>query len=508
MTPTVTAQDIDALAEALADTRGITSLIIFGASGDLTRRKLMPALCNLYSKGRIRRELRIVGVARTDLSTAEYREFIHQEMEEAGGFQPNAQEWANFAYRISYLMADVTSLESLRELEEHLERLEDFDPEVSNRLYYLAIAPTLYLRAIACLGEAGMTDDSNGWRRLVVEKPFGTDLASSHALNDVAHSVFREEQVFRIDHYLGKETVQNLLVFRFANAIFEPIWNRNYIDHVQITVAESITVAERADYYDHTGVLRDMFQNHLLQLLSLVAMEPPHIFEAEALRNEKVKVLNAVRRIPAEAVAHHAIAGQYQGYRAEPGVAPESQTATYAALRLFVDNWRWQGVPFYLRSGKALQDKTTEIIIQFRNPPHMLFPLADDEDIPANTLAIFVQPDEGFHLEFQAKTPDAGLQMRQVELEFHYQSAFAGQAIPDAYERLLMDALTGDAALFTRADEIERAWSIIDPIIAGLNGPAAPPLYFYPPGSWGPEESDKFLAADGRAWLKGRRGQP
>lgn len=501
------APDIDALLQALADTRGITSLVIFGASGDLTRRKLMPALCNLYSKGRIRRELRIVGVGRSPLSTGEFRDFMYREMQEIGSFYSTAGEWAEFSARLSYLMADVTSPESLRQLEEHLEELESFDREVSNRLYYLAIAPSLYRRAIANLGAAGMADDATGWRRLVVEKPFGTDLHSARDLNVVAHAAFREDQVFRIDHYLGKETVQNLFVFRFANTVFEPVWNRNYIDHVQITVAESLDLSERAGYYDHTGILRDMFQNHLLQLLSLVAMEPPHIFEAEPLRNEKVKVLNAVRRIHAEDVARHAVSGQYRGYRDEPGVAPGSRTATYAALRLFVDNWRWQGVPFYLRSGKALKDKTTEIIIQFRNPPHMLFPLAEDEEIPANTLAIFVQPDEGFHLEFQAKTPDAGLQMRQVGLEFHYQSAFAGQSIPDAYERLLMDALNGDASLFTRSDEIERAWSIVDPIIAGFDGPNAPPLYFYPPGSWGPAESDDFLAADGRVWLQGGRGR-
>ena len=326
-------------------------------------------------------------------------------------------------------------------------------------------------------------------------------------LNDVAHSVFREDQVFRIDHYLGKETVQNLLVFRFANAIFEPIWNRNYIDHVQITVAETLKIDERGEYYDQTGILRDMFQNHLLQLLTLVAMEPPHAFEAEALRNEKVKVLNAIRRIHPEEVGRHVIPGQYRTYRDEPGVSPESETATYAALRLYVDNWRWQGVPFYLRSGKALRSKSTEIIIQFRTPPHMLFPLAENEDIPANTLAIFVQPDEGFHLEFQTKTPEAGLQMRKAELEFHYHEAFSGQAIPDAYERLLQDAINGDASLFTRADEIEQAWSIVDPIISGFNQDRAPRPYYYSEGSWGPVEADRFLATDGRAWLQGGRAR-
>ncbi len=492
------------------ETGELTTLIIFGASGDLTRRKLIPALYSLYGKGRIPPGLRIVGVARSEMSTGEFCQVLRRSIEEEGIPIPSEEGWADFSARLFYVNGDVTNPENLGHLQECLAAIEGPAPEAAHRLYYLSLAPTLYRAAINSLGAAGLADAATGWRRLVVEKPFGTDLDSARDLNDVAHSVFREDQVFRIDHYLGKETVQNLLVFRFANTIFEPIWNRNYIDHVQITVAETVKVNERGGYYDHTGVLRDMFQNHLLQLMSLVAMEPPHIFEAESLRNEKVKVLNAIRRIHAEDVAHHAISGQYRGYREEPGVAPGSRTATYAALRLFVDNWRWQGVPFYLRSGKALQDKTSEIIIQFRNPPHMLFPLAEDEDIPANTLAIFVQPDEGFHLEFQAKTPDAGLQMRKVELEFHYQSAFGGQAIPDAYERLLLDALNGDASLFTRADEIEQAWGIVDPIIAGMTGPdwsgGAPPLYFYPQGSWGPTESDRFLAADGRAWLQGGRG--
>ena len=481
----------------------ITTLVIFGASGDLTRRKLIPSLCSLYCKGRIPQGLRIVGVARREMSDEQFRESLYRAIEEEGEFPPDFREWAEFASRISYVAGDVSSAEDLGNLQGRLADLEGPAPAAAHRLYYLSLAPSLYRSAITSLGEAGMADDSGGWRRVVVEKPFGIDLASARDLNDVAHSVFREDQVFRIDHYLGKETVQNLLVFRFANTIFEPIWNRNYIDHVQITVAETIDVSDRANYYDQTGILRDMFQNHILQLLSLVAMEPPHRFEAEALRNEKVKVLNSVRRIHAEDVAQHIIAGQYQGYCDEPGVSDGSKTPTYAALRLFVDNWRWQGVPFYLRSGKAMEDKTTEIVIQFRNPPHMLFPLAEDEDIPANTLAICVQPDEGFHLEFQAKTPDAGLQMRKVELEFHYQSAFGVEGIPDAYERLLLDSLNGDASLFTRSDEIEQAWSIIDPIIAGLVGPDAPTPHSYAPGGWGPEAADEFIAQDGRVWLRG-----
>ena len=484
---------------------GANTLVIFGASGDLTRRKLVPALCSLFCKGSLPHNLGILGVARSDMDDDQFRAVLRDSLDQEIA-RPTPDQWAEFASRIHYLHGDVNSASDLQEVKARLAALESPD-QAKNRLYYLSLAPSLYRPAITGLGEAGMADDAEGWRRLVVEKPFGTDLASARQLNDIAHSVFREDQVFRIDHYLGKETVQNLLVFRFANAIFEPVWNRNYIDHVQITVAETLKIDERGDYYDQTGVLRDMFQNHLLQLLTLVAMEPPHAFEAEALRNEKVKVLNAIRRIRPEDVAVHAIPGQYRTYRDEAGVAPESDTATYAAVRLNVDNWRWQGVPFYLRSGKALRSKSTEIIIQFRNPPHMLFPLAEDEDIPANTLAIFVQPDEGFHLEFQTKTPEAGLQMRKAELEFHYHEAFSGQAIPDAYERLLLDALNGDASLFTRADEIEQAWSIVDPIISGFSSPNAPRPYYYSEGSWGPVEADRFMSTDGRTWLQGGRAR-
>ena len=480
---------------------GPITLVIFGASGDLTRRKLVPALASLHSKGRLPGDLHVLGVARSDMDDGQFRKALEEFLGGEGMMKPTPDQWADFSSRIHYMQGDVTSINDVVEVKKKLAEIEA-EGAACNRLYYLSLAPSLYRPAITGLGEAGMAEDLEGWRRLVVEKPFGIDLASARELNDVAHSVFREDQVFRIDHYLGKETVQNLLVFRFANAIFEPIWNRNYIDHVQITVAAALKIDERGEYYDQTGILRDMFQNHLLQLLTLVAMEPPHAFEAEALRNEKVKVLNAIRRIHPEDVGRHAIPGQYRTYRDEPGVSPESDTATYAALRLYVDNWRWQGVPFYLRSGKALRYKSTEIIIQFRNPPHMLFPLAEDEDIPANTLAIFVQPDEGFQLEFQTKTPEAGLQMSKAELEFHYHEAFSGQAIPDAYERLLLDAINGDASLFTRADEIEQAWSIVDPIIAGFNLANAPRPYYYSEGSRGPVESERFLAIDGRAWIQ------
>ena len=437
------------------------------------------------------------------MSDQDFRESLFRGMRQIGEFIPGLQEWQDFSSGVFYVQGNVSSSQNLAKLRERLSDLEGPSGHLGNRLYYLALAPSLYTQSVVSLGESGMIEEQSGWRRVVIEKPFGTDLASARQLNQVVHSVLREDQVFRIDHYLGKETVQNLIVFRFGNTIFEPIWNRNYIDHVQITVAETVSVSERADYYDQAGMLRDMFQNHLMQLLTLVAMEPPFKFEADALRNEKVKVLNAVRRIRPEEAALHAVHAQYRGYCDEPGVAPDSKTPTYAALRLYVDNWRWQGVPFYLRSGKTLAEKATEIIVQFRRPPHTLFSLPEGESLPGNTLAICVQPDEGFHLEFQVKTPDAGLQMGPVDLEFHYQSAFGSQVIPDAYERLLLDALTGDASLFIRSDEIEQAWSIIDPIIAGLLSPDIPPPYEYEPGSRGAEEADKFLAVDGRTWLRG-----
>ena len=485
------------------NTVGPTTLVIFGASGDLTHRKLVPSLCSLYSKGRLNRPLRILGVARRSMTDQEFRDSLISQIQEIGEFSFEPRDWQEFSSRIFYSAGDVGSSQDLMNLESRLVDLEGQDGEQSHRLYYLALAPSLYQQAIINLKLAGMTTESSGWRRIVVEKPFGADLSSAMELNEAVHSAFNENQVFRIDHYLGKETVQNLLVFRFANTIFEPVWSRNYIDNVQITVAETVGVSERAGYYDQAGILRDMFQNHLIQLLTLVAMEPPATVDADTLRNEKVKVLNAIKRIEPQHAAEHAVHAQYQGYWNEEGVALDSKTPTYAALRLHVENWRWQGVPFYLRSGKAMGDKITEIIIQFRRPPHQMFASPHGEEMRPNTLEINIQPDEGLHLQFQAKVPDAELELRPVDLEFHYQSAFAGQAIPEAYERLLLDAVNGDASLFTRSDEIEQAWSIIDPFVVGLSGPDAPAPRQYELGSWGPIEADEFMARDGRAWLHG-----
>lgn len=435
-------------------------------------------------------------MARSNLTDQEFRDSLTQSMDQFEEFSPERAEWEEFTSRIHYCRGDISSPDDLKGLEETLQGFES-PGKPANRLYYLALAPSLYGPAILNLGSMGMAREEDCWRRVVIEKPFGVDLASAKELNKLVHSVFAESQVFRIDHYLGKETVQNLLVFRFANTIFEPIWSRNHIDNIQITVSETVPVSERAGYYDQAGVMRDMFQNHLFQLLTVVAMEPPSNFQADLLRNEKVKVLNAVRRITPDLATQTAVHAQYEGYLDEPNVPAGSRTPTYAALRVDVDNWRWQGVPFYLRSGKGLNDKRTEIMIEFRKPPHLMFP----QEIGPNILAIQIQPDEGLHLEFQAKTPDEKMELRPVDLEFHYDDSFGGQDIPDAYERLLLDAVTGDASLFTRSDEIEEAWEIIDPIIQGLAAADAPAPASYAIGSRGPDTADHFLAKDGRKWL-------
>jgi glucose-6-phosphate 1-dehydrogenase len=480
-----------------------TSIVIFGASGDLTRRKLIPALFNLHRKDRLPENFRIIGFAKTEWDQHRFQEILHAGVKEFAEFDFSEAEWAKFSSHLDYRAGSFTNQEDFERLKNALKELEQGP---ADRLYYLATPPRSFTDIVNALGRARMVSEDEGWRRVVIEKPFGTDLASAQSLNQSIHEVLAEKQIYRIDHYLGKETVQNILVFRFGNAVFEPIWNRNYVDSVQITVAEEVGVGHRAGYYDGVGVIRDMFQNHLLQLLSLVAMEPPASFEADALRDEKVKVLKSIRPIPPDQVIENVVRGQYRGYRQEEGVDPESNTATYAALRLYLDNWRWQGVPFYLRSGKRLAEKCTEILIQFKCPPLTMFPHSGLEELTPNVLSICIQPDEGIHQRFEVKVPGTEAEMCSVEMEFHYRDTFAHRAIPDAYERLLLDALQGDPSLFTRSDRAEISWGLIDPIIAGMHQAGGPPLCMYEPGSWGPPEADEFLARDGSRWLLGCGG--
>jgi glucose-6-phosphate 1-dehydrogenase len=477
------------------------TIVIFGASGDLTERKLVPALFDNFQKRRLAPETRIVGVSRSQLSDDDFREKLFKQTKSTLRDECDEACWREFAQRIHYWAGDITKREDCDRLSGDLDQLED--GTARGRLYYLALAPQLFEAAVENLGATGLAREDGSWRRVVFEKPFGHDGASAAELNRLIHQGFGEKQVFRIDHYLGKETVQNVLTLRFANAIFEPVWNRNYIDHVQITVAESVGVGRRGAYYDQAGVLRDMFQNHVMQLLTLTAMEPPVAFEADALRDEKVKVLRAVRPIDGSVRGQYGKSEDVTAYRREPDVASDTDTANYAALRLFVDNWRWRDVPFYLRSGKRLATKSTAIAIEFRCVPHLLFPVGRREDIPPNVLYICIQPDEGIRLRLQAKQPGAGMQVRTTHIDYAYAQDFAARSLPDAYERLLLDAIHGDAALFTRADEIELAWTIIDPVLERWTGPDGPPLRIYEPGSWGPEQADAFLEQDGRHWHAG-----
>lgn len=465
-----------------------TTVVILGASGDLTQRKLGPALFHLTRSGSLPDLCSFIGVARSEMSDAQFRSSLRD-----GVGVADDGEWTTFADQIRYCQGSSTDSDVLALLDRQIAEACG-DDHNDDRIYYLALMPSLYPDTLVALAESGSLNESTGSRRVVIEKPFGTDLASARELNELAHSLMNEDQIYRIDHYLGKDTVQNILVFRFANTIFEPVWNRNYIDHVQISVLEDLGVEGRGGYYDGAGVLRDMIQNHLMQLMALIAMEPPASSTADALRDEKAKVLSAVRAFDREYADSNSVRAQYDGYKSESDVDPNSSTATFGAVKLFIDTWRWQGVPFVLRSGKALKNKASEISIEFKRPPQSIFGVTGNA-VP-NRLTISIQPDEGVHLRFVNKTPGAGTQLASENLEFHFPSG----AIRDAYERLLLDAILGDATHFNRSDEIEYSWRIIDPFIESWSEGGLPEMLSYDRGSNGPDAAEDLLG-EGREWI-------
>jgi glucose-6-phosphate 1-dehydrogenase len=465
---------------------------IFGAGGDLAWRKLVPALYNLYLDHWLPEHFAIIGVDRRTFSPDEFRQHLRQGVDQfSRQGKTNETQWAAFAQRIHFLSADFAAPATYQQLGEQMATHTQRWGCPATSLFYLAIAPTLIQTVVEGLGRAGLANDRQH-ARIVVEKPFGRDLTSAQVLNQRLTAVFDETQIYRIDHYLGKETVQNVLALRFANALFEPIWNRNYIDRVQITVAEEVGVEHRGGYYDQAGALRDIVQNHLLQILCLVAMEPPVVLQADEIRDKTVEVLRSIRPFPVDQIPQFAVRGQYAGYRSEPDVAANSTTETFTALKLFIDNWRWQDVPFYLRTGKKLARKVSVIDIRFRPVPHRAFPDAAVPDMTPNEMHIHIQPDEGIELHMQAKEPGPQLRLKPVDMRFRYREAFANQPLPEAYETLLLDVINGDATLFMRADQVEAAWRVVMPVLTAWST-TSDDLLSYAPGSWGPLVGVAFL---------------
>jgi glucose-6-phosphate 1-dehydrogenase len=489
-------------------------MVIFGASGDLTKRKLVPAIFDLHRQGLLPSGFTVVGVGRTRMDSDAFRDHLHGALKEYIQLPDSeAALWTSFASGLHYIALNPNNVEEFHRLRDELHAISADRGESGNFLFYLATPPSMYAPIVRHLGASGLNRPraGNNWVRIIIEKPFGTDLESARRLNADVLKVFNEDQVYRIDHYLGKETVQNLLVFRFANGIFEPVWNRNYIDHVQITAAETVGVENRGAYYEESGTMRDMVQNHMLQLLALTAMEPPVLFDALQVRDEKHKVFQAIRAIPPEVVHRASVRGQYAagtvggrsvpGYRAENGVARNSSTETYVALKFSIDNWRWAGVPFYVRSGKRLPKRVTEIAIQFKTTPHHLFTALASQQLDANTIVIRIQPDEGISLKFSSKVPGSAMRLRPVTMDFRYGSSF-GIRLADAYTRLILDCMLGDATLYARGDSVELAWSLITPIHDGWKKNAASKIHEYAAGSWGPKEADQLLEAEGRRWRR------
>jgi glucose-6-phosphate 1-dehydrogenase len=487
------------------------SIIIFGASGDLTARKLIPAFYHLYKEKQMPSDFRIIGFARREKTDASFRDELRKALDEFSRTKPvDDGIWKEFSEHILYCVGDITDSAAYGKLEKQLGSFGS-EPLRRNILFYLATLPSQFGEVIEQVHNAGLLqhESENGWQRIVVEKPFGHDLESAHQLNRELTRYAREEQVFRIDHYLGKETVQNILMFRFSNSIFERLWNRESIEHFQITVSESLGVGQRGGYYEEAGALRDMVQNHLLQVLSLVAMEPPVSLEAEPIRDEKVKLLKSIRALSPEDVARQVVRGQYfagavdgemrPGYRQEPKVKPDSNVETYAALKLFIDNWRWSGVPFYLRTGKNMPLSASEVRIQFRPTPHVLFAAQCGQHLDPNALTLRLQPNEGISLRFNGKVPGTSLEVRPVRMHFSYDAEF-GAYTPEAYERLLLEAMIGDATLFIRRDEVETAWQIVDGIRKAWEGNPLSNREFYAAGTWGPVAADDLLSQNGHAW--------